>query len=179
MLTLKKDPVLVTKICLVVIAGCLAFSVLGAAFGPRAQAQSAPSGEERIPGTLITAPEAGTMVRYAVDEGAPVKSGTVIAYININNTERPLASTSKGIVTFKAAPGAEFHTKDTLAEIEIAPISIGSFIGNIARTTGLFAFINGSGENGTPRIEKTPAGEDIKVFGWMEFIMVAVGFLIV
>jgi oxaloacetate decarboxylase beta subunit len=179
MLNFKKDPVFVTKVCLLIFAGALAFSFVSSVFSPRAHAATAPqAGEEIIPGTLVAAPDAGSVTRYVVPEGAKVKSGDVIAYININGVDRSLLAPSKGIVRFKAAEGAPFNAKDTVAEIEIERISIGSFAQNIAQTTGLFAFINGSGENG-PRVEKTPAGEDIKVFGWMELLMVAVGFLIV
>jgi oxaloacetate decarboxylase beta subunit len=48
-----------------------------------------------------------------------------------------------------------------------------SFIRNIARTTGIYAFITNitSGE--------TPAGLPITIFGWQEFLMVIVGFVVV
>jgi oxaloacetate decarboxylase beta subunit len=48
-----------------------------------------------------------------------------------------------------------------------------SFIKNIARTTGIYAFINNvtTGE--------TPAGLPITIFGWQELLMVIVGFLVV
>ena len=48
-----------------------------------------------------------------------------------------------------------------------------SFISNIARTTGIYAFVTDivSGE--------TPAGQPITIFGWQELIMVLVGFLVI
>jgi oxaloacetate decarboxylase beta subunit len=48
-----------------------------------------------------------------------------------------------------------------------------SFIKNIARTTGIYAFINNitTGE--------TPAGLPITIFGWQELLMVIVGFVVV
>jgi oxaloacetate decarboxylase beta subunit len=52
-------------------------------------------------------------------------------------------------------------------------IDIGSFVGNIARTTGIYAFIT----NFT--IGFTPAGEQISIFGWQELLMILVGFLVV
>jgi oxaloacetate decarboxylase beta subunit len=56
---------------------------------------------------------------------------------------------------------------------ELPRVSVGSFLRNIAETTGIYAFI-------TDKIqEKTPAGLPIMVFGWQEFLMVAVGFLII
>jgi oxaloacetate decarboxylase beta subunit len=48
-----------------------------------------------------------------------------------------------------------------------------SFVKNIARTTGIYAFINNitAGE--------TPAGLPITIFGWQELLMVIVGFVVV
>ncbi|MDR2394619.1 MAG: sodium ion-translocating decarboxylase subunit beta [Treponema sp.] len=106
MLNHKKDPVWVTKICLVLVVGAVVFS-----FMPRALAQVSGAGN---PGEYII-------------------------------------------------PGSE----------NIPNISFGSFIRNIAETTGLFAFI-------TNAVEKTtPAGEPITIFGWQELLMVVVGFIIV
>jgi oxaloacetate decarboxylase beta subunit len=48
-----------------------------------------------------------------------------------------------------------------------------SFITNIARTTGIYAFINNVTSG------KTPAGFPITVFGWQELLMVIVGFVVV
>ena len=48
-----------------------------------------------------------------------------------------------------------------------------SFIINIGKTTGIYAFV-------TDIIHGlTPGGDPIQVFGWMEFVMVAVGFLVI
>ena len=58
-------------------------------------------------------------------------------------------------------------------------VSLGSFLRNIAETTGIYAFTKGSGEGGVPKVMETPAGLPITVFGWQELLMVAVGFLIV
>jgi oxaloacetate decarboxylase beta subunit len=48
-----------------------------------------------------------------------------------------------------------------------------SFVENIVKTTGIYAFINNitTGE--------TPAGLPITIFGWQEFLMVVVGFVVV
>jgi oxaloacetate decarboxylase beta subunit len=48
-----------------------------------------------------------------------------------------------------------------------------SFVKNIARTTGIYAFINNITEG------ETPAGLPITIFGWQEFLMVIVGFVVV
>jgi len=42
----KKDPVLITKICLLILCGAFLFTVVTAAFNPRAQAQTSASGGE-------------------------------------------------------------------------------------------------------------------------------------
>jgi oxaloacetate decarboxylase beta subunit len=48
-----------------------------------------------------------------------------------------------------------------------------SFIGNIVRTTGIYAFINNITTGATP------SGLPITVFGWQELLMVIVGFIVV
>ncbi|MDR1398550.1 MAG: sodium ion-translocating decarboxylase subunit beta [Treponema sp.] len=55
----------------------------------------------------------------------------------------------------------------------IKPISFASFVRNIAETTGIFAFFNDVNEM------ETPSGGTTVVYGWQEFLMLAVGFLIV
>ena len=56
---------------------------------------------------------------------------------------------------------------------DLPHVTIGGFLVNIAKTTGIYAFftdvING----------ETPSGQKITVFGWHEFIMVLVGFLVI
>ncbi|MDR2743539.1 MAG: sodium ion-translocating decarboxylase subunit beta [Treponema sp.] len=56
---------------------------------------------------------------------------------------------------------------------ELPRVSVGSFLRNIAETTGIYAFITNKTQ------EETPAGLPITVFGWQELLMVAVGFLII
>lgn len=58
-------------------------------------------------------------------------------------------------------------------------VSLGGFLDKIAKTTGIFAFFYGSEEGGGPREEVTPAGQPVTIFGWMELLMILVGFLIV
>jgi len=56
---------------------------------------------------------------------------------------------------------------------DLPRVSLGSFLTNIAKTTGIYAFI-------TDIIKtETPAGLPITITGWMELIMVLVGFLII
>jgi oxaloacetate decarboxylase beta subunit len=56
---------------------------------------------------------------------------------------------------------------------ELPRITFSSFIVNVGKTTGIYAFITDV-FSGT-----TPAGQPITVFGWHEFIMVLVGFLVI
>jgi oxaloacetate decarboxylase beta subunit len=56
---------------------------------------------------------------------------------------------------------------------ELPRVSVGTFLRNIAETTGIYAFINDRTQM------ETPAGLPITVMGWQELLMVAVGFLII
>ncbi|MDR3160984.1 MAG: sodium ion-translocating decarboxylase subunit beta, partial [Spirochaetaceae bacterium] len=63
---------------------------------------------------------------------------------------------------------------------DLPRVSIGSFLVNIAKTTGINAFITDQLEKPTTVIDDaTGQYKTTKVYGWMEFLMVAVGFLIV
>ncbi|MDR2245743.1 MAG: sodium ion-translocating decarboxylase subunit beta [Treponema sp.] len=114
---MKKNPALVTKICLAILIGAFAFSFVTAAFAPRVQAQSPVSAEE--------------------------------------------------LPSFRNLGGIIPNSRD------LPRVSAGSFLRNIAETTGIYAFI-------TDKIlGETPAGLPITVLGWQELLMVAVGFLII
>jgi oxaloacetate decarboxylase beta subunit len=56
---------------------------------------------------------------------------------------------------------------------DLPQVNFLSFIENIARTTGIYAFIH----NITPG--ETPSGLPITIFGWQELLMVIVGFVVV
>ena len=119
----KKDPVFITKVCLLIVCGAFVFSIAGAAFSPRAQAMGA-----------------------AQDSGPSFRN-----------------------------PDAIIHNSKDLPHI-----SLGTFLKKIAKTTGIYAFIN-------EKIEKETTVEDVTtgkhktttVPGWQELLMIAVGFLIV
>ncbi|GHV01767.1 glutaconyl-CoA decarboxylase subunit beta [Spirochaetia bacterium] len=122
MLNLKKNPILVVKVCLLLLIGAFAINMVGTAFTPRAQAAG--------------------------------------------NSEQIADSTSE-LPSFRNLNGIIPNSRD------IPPVTLGSFARNIVETTGIYAFI-------TDQIHgETPAGDPITVFGWQEFLMVAVGFLIV
>ncbi|MDR1507250.1 MAG: sodium ion-translocating decarboxylase subunit beta [Treponema sp.] len=125
MLNLKKNPVMVAKVCLLIAVGALAFSFVNVALAPRVRAQQPASSRDNLPSI------------YNLD----------------------------GIL-----PGSE----------NLPRVSIGSFLKNIADTTGISAFINDNMEKETTVIDNaTGKNQTITVFGWMEFLMVAVGFLII
>ncbi|MDR2363775.1 MAG: sodium ion-translocating decarboxylase subunit beta, partial [Spirochaetaceae bacterium] len=119
MSNMKKNPVLITKICLLLVIGAFVFSFL-----PRVGAQSA-AGENNLP-----------------------------SIYNLN-----------GIIPNSA---------------DLPRVSIGSFIRNIAETTGLFAFATDKVEKETTLVDSaTGKNKTTTVFGWQELLMVAVGFLII
>jgi oxaloacetate decarboxylase beta subunit len=123
MLNHKKDPVFITKVCILIVLGAFAVSFASSAFTPRAQAQIAES------------------------EEAP-------SWKN---------------------PDAKIPHSD-----DIPRISLGTFLHNIAETTGIYAFFSDSTEKPTTIIdEATGEYQKTKITGWMELLMVLVGFLIV
>jgi oxaloacetate decarboxylase alpha subunit len=78
-----------------------------------APAAPAPSGG----GTVIPAPVAGTVLRYAVAEGAQVKSGDTIVIIESMKMELEIKSTAAGAVHFLAPAGSQIASQQPLAEI--------------------------------------------------------------
>ena len=114
---LKKDPILITKICILIVIGTFLFSFASYAFNARVQAQAAPT-----------------------------------------------AQSTDGIIR-----GSE----------NIPNISLSTFFSNIVETTGIYAFFYGSAEGGGPRTEIDPAGSVFVVFGWMDLLMILVGFLLI
>ncbi|MDR0589060.1 MAG: sodium ion-translocating decarboxylase subunit beta [Spirochaetaceae bacterium] len=116
---MKKNPVFITKICLILVAGAFVFS-----FMPRVLAQSSSS----------------------VDD----------------------------LPSFRNLNGKIPNSAD------LPRVSIGSFVRNIAETTGVFAFVTDKVEKETTLIDNvTGKNKTTTVFGWQELLMVAVGFLII
>ncbi|MFP3088806.1 sodium ion-translocating decarboxylase subunit beta [Treponema sp. TIM-1] len=116
---MKKNPVLITKICLLLVVGAFVFS-----FMPRVLAQSS----------------------------TPVDD----------------------LPSFRNLGGKIPNSAD------LPRVSLGSFIRNIAETTGIFAFVTDKVEKETTLVDNaTGKNKTTTVFGWQEFLMVAVGFLII
>jgi oxaloacetate decarboxylase alpha subunit len=86
---------------------------VAAAAAPAAPSAAAPSGA----GTVIPAPVAGTILRYAVNEGASVASGDTIVIIESMKMELEIKSTAAGKVHFLAPAGAQVASQQPIAEI--------------------------------------------------------------
>jgi oxaloacetate decarboxylase alpha subunit len=84
-----------------------------------AQGAAAPAGAEAPSGgTVIPAPVAGTILRYAVNEGQDVKSGDTIIIIESMKMELEIKSTAAGKVHFLAAAGAQVASQQAIAEVK-------------------------------------------------------------
>ncbi|QQO11271.1 sodium-extruding oxaloacetate decarboxylase subunit alpha [Breznakiella homolactica] len=78
-----------------------------------APAPAAPSG-----GAVINAPVAGTIIRFAVNEGASVNSGDTIIIIESMKMELEIKATSAGTVHFLVAAGAQVNAQQPVAELK-------------------------------------------------------------
>ncbi|MDR1970832.1 MAG: sodium-extruding oxaloacetate decarboxylase subunit alpha [Treponema sp.] len=96
-------------------AGTVAIGPGGAA--PAGGAASAAGGAASGGGTAIPAPVAGTILRYAVDEGAQVKSGDTVLIIESMKMELEIKSTASGPIHFLASPGTAVAAQQPIAEI--------------------------------------------------------------
>jgi oxaloacetate decarboxylase alpha subunit len=79
-----------------------------------APAAASPSGGG---GTVIPAPVAGTVIRYAVNEGRDVKPGDTVIIIESMKMELEIKATVAGKVHFLAAAGTQVASQQALAEI--------------------------------------------------------------
>jgi oxaloacetate decarboxylase beta subunit len=89
-----------------------------------------------------------------------------------------LSAFSPAAVAQSAAPSGAAPDASSMGSVipgseDLPRIDIPTFAQKIARTTGLYAFLTDAKEMLTPR------GDTVWVFGWKEFIMVVVGFVIV
>jgi len=84
-----------------------------AAPAPAAPVAAAPSG-----GTAILAPVAGTIIRYAVTEGAAVKAGDNVVIMESMKMELEIKATAAGKVRFLSAPGARVASQQPIAELK-------------------------------------------------------------
>jgi oxaloacetate decarboxylase alpha subunit len=68
-------------------------------------------------GTAINAPVAGTIIRYAVDEGAAISSGDTIIIIESMKMELEIKATAAGKVHFLVPTGTQVASQQAIAEI--------------------------------------------------------------
>jgi oxaloacetate decarboxylase alpha subunit len=92
-------------------AGAVPLAAPAPAAAPAAPA-AAPSG-----GTVIPAPVAGTVLRYAVNEGAQVKAGDNVVIIESMKMELEIKSTATGAVHFLVPTGAQVASQQPLVEL--------------------------------------------------------------
>jgi oxaloacetate decarboxylase alpha subunit len=71
-----------------------------------------------ITGTVIPAPVAGTVIRYAVNEGAQVVSGDTIIIIESMKMELDIKATVAGKVRFLVPAGTQVASQQPIAEIK-------------------------------------------------------------
>ena len=92
------------------------------AAGPAPAAAAAPAAAPAAAassggGTVIPAPVAGVIIRYAVSEGATVKSGDNVVIMESMKMELEIKSTASGKVHFLAPAGSQVASQQPIAEI--------------------------------------------------------------
>jgi oxaloacetate decarboxylase alpha subunit len=90
---------------------------------PAAAPEAAPAPEAAVAapsggGTVILSPVAGTVLRYAVNEGDHVASGDNVVIIESMKMELEIKATAAGSVHFLASAGAQIASQQPLAEIQ-------------------------------------------------------------
>jgi oxaloacetate decarboxylase alpha subunit len=78
---------------------------------------AAPAAAPSEGATVIAAPVAGTVIRYAVNEGAGVKPGDTVIIIESMKMELEIKATAAGKVHFLASAGAQVASQQPIAEI--------------------------------------------------------------
>jgi oxaloacetate decarboxylase alpha subunit len=89
----------------------------GTAPAPAASAPAAPEPAAPAGGVVIPAPVAGTLLRYAVGEGAHVKSGDTIVIMESMKMELEIKATAAGHVHFLVPAGSQVAAQQPMAEI--------------------------------------------------------------
>jgi oxaloacetate decarboxylase (Na+ extruding) subunit alpha len=91
----------------------------GTAISAPAQAAPAPAPVAAPPsgGVTVPAPVAGTVLRYAVNEGAQVSSGDTVVIIESMKMELEIKSTAAGKIHFLVPTGTQVASQQPIAEI--------------------------------------------------------------
>ena len=82
-----------------------------------ASPDAAPSAGSSSGGVVVPAPVTGTVLRFVVNEGAEVASGTTIVIIESMKMELEIKATTAGRVHFLASVGTQVTSQQPLAEI--------------------------------------------------------------
>ena len=69
-------------------------------------------------GTAVTAPFAGTVVAWKVEDGDRVEEGQAVATVEAMKMERTVSSPADGVLSITAQAGQAVTTKETLATVE-------------------------------------------------------------
>ena len=85
---------------------------------PAAPAQPAPAPAASAGGKPVPAPVAGTLLRYAVSEGASVSPDTTVIIIESMKMELEIKAGAAGKIHFIAATGSQIAQGATLAEVQ-------------------------------------------------------------
>ncbi|MCL2127700.1 MAG: acetyl-CoA carboxylase biotin carboxyl carrier protein subunit, partial [Treponema sp.] len=88
-----------------------------AAPAPAAAAPPPPAPAPAGKGAVIPAPVAGTVLRYAVNEGQEVVSGTTIIIIESMKMELEIKSTASGKIHFLVPAGTQVASQQPIAEV--------------------------------------------------------------
>jgi oxaloacetate decarboxylase alpha subunit len=67
---------------------------------------------------VVLAPVAGTIIRYAVAEGAAVKAGDNVVIMESMKMELEIKATTAGKVHFLSTPGAKVASQQPIAELK-------------------------------------------------------------
>ena len=98
------------------VLGKIGGTVAAPALAPAATA-AAPAAAPTGAGTPVSSPVAGTLLRYAVDEGASVNKGDTVVILESMKMELEVKATVAGKIHFVAATGSQVSNGQTLAEI--------------------------------------------------------------
>ncbi|MDR0997804.1 MAG: sodium-extruding oxaloacetate decarboxylase subunit alpha [Treponema sp.] len=82
------------------------------------EAAALPAAEAPSGGTVIPAPVAGTVLRYAVGEGSQVASGDTILIIESMKMELEIKATASGAVHYLVPAGTQVASQQAIAEIK-------------------------------------------------------------
>ncbi len=100
-----------------------AYNVTFGAAGAAPAAAAAPAATAVSGGQPVPSPVAGTLLRYAVSEGAQVKKGDTVIIIESMKMELEVKAPADGKISFVVQPGTQIAQGQTLANLGGAPVA--------------------------------------------------------